>query len=176
MMTLHSPQLVSLSEASLLRSLLSENRRPNLLVECKGVSVEATVRHVVTYCEPPYHTTALPGNLELPALKKGTVLLADLAMMSLGQQMRVFDWLPRDCGNLQVVSISSVPIRPLVDEGKFLEGLFYRLNVISLEATKNRAAGRGASETDRLIRQTGPASGTIRSREQSFAERLAVMG
>jgi transcriptional regulator of aromatic amino acid metabolism len=176
MMTLHSPQLVSLSEAALLRSLLSENRRPNLLIECKGVSVEATVRHVVAYCEPPYHTTALPGNLELPALKKGTVLLADLAMMSLGQQMRVFDWLPRDCGNLQVVSISSVPVRPLVDEGKFLEGLFYRLNVISLEATKNLAAVRGAGQTDRLMREAGPASGAFRSRVQSFAERLAITG
>jgi transcriptional regulator of aromatic amino acid metabolism len=176
MMTLHSPQLVSLSEASLLRALMSENRRPNLLVECKGVSVEATVRHVVTFCEPPYHTTALPGNLHLPEVKKGTVLLADLALMSIGQQMRVFDWLPRDCGNLQVVSISSVPIRPLVDEGKFLEGLFYRLNVISLEATKSRAAARGATETDRLLRDAGPASGAIRSMQQSFAGRLAMMG
>jgi hypothetical protein len=175
MMTLHSPQLVSLSEAALLRSLMSENRRPNLLVECKGVSVEATVRHVVAFCEPPYHTTALPGNLELPGVKKGTVLLADVALMSLGQQMRVFDWLPSDCGNLQVVSISSVPVRPLVDQGKFLEGLFYRLNVISLEATRNRSAGRGAGETDRLLREAGPATGVFRSREQSFAERLAVM-
>src|SRR5260221_10394882 len=112
MMTLHSPQLVALSEASLLRALMSENRRPNLLGECRGVSVEAAVRHVVAFCEPPYHLTALPGNLELPEVKKGTLMLADVAMMSLGQQMRVFDWLPRDGGNLQVVSISSAPLRP----------------------------------------------------------------
>jgi hypothetical protein len=176
MMTLHSPQLVSLSEATLLRSLMSQNRRPNLLVECKGVSVESTVRHIVAFCEPPYHVTALPGNLYLPEVKKGTLLLADLAMMSLGQQMRVFDWLPRDCGNLQVVSISSVPIRPLVDQGKFLEGLFYRLNVISLDATRSRAAERGAGETDRLMREAGPASGAVRSIQQSFAGRLSAMG
>ncbi len=155
MMTLHSPQLVTLSEAKLLRALMSENRRPNLLVECKGVSVEAAVRHIVAFCEPPYHVTALPGNLELPETQKGTLLLADVAMMSLGQQMRVFDWLPRDCGNLQVVSISSVPVRALVDEGKFLEGLFYRLNVISLEASRSRAAGRGADDTDRPLREAG---------------------
>src|SRR5438874_13153579 len=103
MMTLHSPQLVSLSEASLLRALMSENRRPNLLVVCKDVSVESAVRHVVAFCEPPYHLTAFPGNLELPELRKGTLLLADVAMMTLGQQMRVFDWLPHDGGNLQVV-------------------------------------------------------------------------
>jgi transcriptional regulator of aromatic amino acid metabolism len=172
MMTLHSPQLVALSEASLLRALMSENRRPNLLVECKGVSVEAAVRHIVAYCEPPYHMTALPGTLDLPELKKGTLLLADVAMMSIGQQMRLFDWLPRDCGNLQVVSISSVPLRPLVDQGKFLEGLFYRLNVISLDATRNRAVGRGESENG-WLREAGPASGAIRS---SFTERLAITG
>jgi hypothetical protein len=157
MMTLHSPQLVALSEASLLRALMSENRRPNLLVDCKGVSVEAAVRHVVAFCEPPYHLTALPGTLDLPEVKKGTLLLADVAMMSLGQQMRVFDWLPRDGANLQVVSISSIPLRPLVDDGKFLEALFYRLNVISLDATRNRAAGRGAGDKDRLLREAGPA-------------------
>ena len=44
MMKLHSPQLVSLSEASLLHALMSETRRPNLLVVCRRVTVEAAVR------------------------------------------------------------------------------------------------------------------------------------
>jgi hypothetical protein len=116
----------------------------------------------VAFCEPPYHLTAFPGNLELPEGKKGTLLLADVAMMTLGQQMRVFDWLPSDGAALQVVSVASVPIRPLVDDGKFLEGLFYRLNVISLDATRNQAAGRGVIETDRILRDAGPASGAAR--------------
>src|SRR6185503_5060700 len=151
MMNLYSPQLVSLSEATLLRSLMSENRRPNLLVVCRDVTVEATVRHIVTFCEPPYHLTALPGKLDLPELKKGTLLLADVAMMSIGQQMRLFDWLPCDSENLQVVSISSVPLRPLVDDGKFLEGLFYRLNVIYLDANRRAATGTAKGEPDRRL-------------------------
>jgi hypothetical protein len=175
MMTLHSPQLVSLSEASLLRALMSENRRPNLLVACHGVTVEATVRHVVAFCEPPFHMMALPGQLELPEVKKGTLILADVAMMSIGQQMRLFDWLPRNSEGLQVVSISSAPLRALVDEGKFLEGLFYRLNVIYLEATRSHAATLPTGETDRLIREAGPITGMIRQREQSFAGRLSAM-
>ena len=65
MMKLHSPQLVSLSEASLLHALMSETRRPNLMVVCRRVSVEAAVRHVVKYCEPPYQMVSLPGKLEL---------------------------------------------------------------------------------------------------------------
>jgi hypothetical protein len=167
MMTLHSPQLVSLSEATLLRALMSENRRPNLLVVCNGVSVEAAVRHIVAFCEPPYHLTALPGKLDLPEVKKGTLLLADVAMMSIGQQMRLFDWLPADSENLQVVSISSVPLRPLVDDGKFLEGLFYRLNVIYLDATRRVAAGAGGGEANRVLRSVGPISGSYGSNDLS---------
>jgi transcriptional regulator of aromatic amino acid metabolism len=172
MMTLHSPQLVSLSEATLLRSLIREDRRPNLLIVCNGVSVEAAVRHVVAYCEPPYHLTALPGKLDLPEEKKGTLLLADVAMMSIGQQMRLFDWLPADSEHLQVVSISSVPLRSQVDDGKFLEGLFYRLNVIYLDATRNRAAGTATGESERMIRAVGPMSRPHSPREQSSIGRL----
>ena len=62
-------------------------------------------------------------------------------MMSIGQQMRLFDWLPATPNTPQVVSISSVPLRPLVDDGRFLEGLFYRLNVIYLDATPCENAG-----------------------------------
>jgi transcriptional regulator of aromatic amino acid metabolism len=135
MMKLHSPQLVSLTEASLLHALMSEPRRPNLMVVCRRVTVEAAVRHVVSYCEPPYQTVALPGKLELTDATRGTMLLADVATLSLGQQMRLYDWLSAGHDLPQVVSVSSVPLRPLVDDGRFLEALLYRLNVISLEAT-----------------------------------------
>ena len=67
-MKLHSPQLVSLSEASLLHALMSETRRPNFLVVCRRVTVAAAVRHIVSYCEPPFHMVALPG---LPTSSRG---------------------------------------------------------------------------------------------------------
>jgi transcriptional regulator of aromatic amino acid metabolism len=135
MMKLHSPQLVSLSEASLLHALMSETRRPNLMVVCRRVTVEAAVRHVVSYCEPPYQMVSLPGKLDLTDATRGTMLLADVATLSLGQQMRLYDWLSAAHDLPQIVSVSSVPLRPLVDDGRFLEALLYRLNVISLDAT-----------------------------------------
>lgn len=135
MMKLHSPQLVALSEASLLHALMSETHRPNLMVVCRRVTVEAAVRHVVSYCEPPYQMVSLPGNLDLTDATRGTLLLADVAMLSLGQQMRLYDWLAGGRDVPQIVSVSSMPLRPLVDDGRFLEGLLYRLNVISLDAT-----------------------------------------
>lgn len=135
MMKLHSPQLVALSEANLLHALMNEPRRPNLMVLCRRVSVEAAVRHVVSYCQPPFHMISLPGTLDLTGVEGGTLVLADVAMMSIGQQMRLFDWLSQTVDGPQVVSISSVPLRPLVDSGRFLEALLYRLNLIHLEAT-----------------------------------------
>jgi transcriptional regulator of acetoin/glycerol metabolism len=157
MMKLHSPQLVSLSEASLLQALMSETRRPNLLVVCRRVSVEAAARHIVSYCAPPFHTVSLPGPLDLSGFEGGTLVLADVAMMSLGQQMRLYDWLTATVNCPQVVSISSVPLRPLVDDGRFLEGLLYRLNLIYLDATPcETAAGLLPGNADQNLRQALP--------------------
>lgn len=141
-MMVDSRHLVSLSEPRLLPALTSENRWPNLLVVCRDVTVEAVVRHLVGFCEPPYHLITLPGTLDLPEPRKGTLLLTDVATLSLAQQVELYDWLTGGCEHLQVVSISSVPLRPLVDDGRFLEGLFYRLNVIYLDARPGRPEAR----------------------------------
>jgi len=160
MMKLQSPQLVSLSEASLLHALMTESRRPNLLVVCRRVTVEATIRHIVSYCEPPYHMVALPGPLELSEVKGGTLILADVAMMTIGQQMRLQDWLTTTQDRPQVVSVSSVPLRPLVDDGRFLEGLLYRLNLIYLDATPSEpsVAAGSRDQTARPLRPFLPES------------------
>jgi len=134
-MTMHSPHLVALSEATLLRALTSERRRPNLLVVCNEVTVDAALRHLVTFCDPPYHVVTLPGPLDLPEDKNGTLLLMDVPRLSLEQQVALYDWLSTGTEDLQVVSISSRPVAPLIERGQFLEALFYRLNVIYLDAT-----------------------------------------
>jgi DNA-binding NtrC family response regulator len=76
----------------------------------------------------------------------GTLLLWDVARLTRGQQMQLHDWItdrPRDA---QVISISSAPLLPLVEDGEFLEGLFYRINVVSLVATIGH--DRPAPQTD----------------------------
>ena len=52
------------------------------------------------------------------------------------QQIELHDWLNVSRGAVQVVTVTSQPIWPLVEEGRFLEGLFYRLNVVTLEASQ----------------------------------------
>jgi DNA-binding NtrC family response regulator len=124
----------ALADATLLQWLTARGRRPNILVECPGGSAETVVRHLMTWCALPFRFSALPGTLELPMTRRGTLLLKDVATLTLSQQVMLYDWLTDGCGDMQVVSVASAPLQALVEDGEFLEGLFYRLNVIRLDA------------------------------------------
>jgi DNA-binding NtrC family response regulator len=90
----------------------------------------------MTWCALPFRFSALPGTLELPLIRRGTLLLNDVTAMTLSQQVMLYDWLSDGCGEMQVVSVASAPLEILVEDGQFLEGLFYRLNVLRLNADR----------------------------------------
>jgi DNA-binding NtrC family response regulator len=85
-------------------------------------------------CEHPFHSCTLPGPLDLPSQKRGTFFLENASALSLAQQIRLQDWIGRGPGQMQMISVVFGPLYPMVEQGQFLEGLFYRLNVVSLEA------------------------------------------
>jgi sigma-54-interacting transcriptional regulator len=131
--TMHAPQLTSLSDTNFLMSLLTKGQRPALLVLCREGGSQAVVNSMMTWCAPPVHRCELPGYLDLPLARCGTLVLTNASALTLEQQIELYDWL--DAGrSVQVVSVTSKPIWPLVEQGRFLEGLFYRLNVVTLEA------------------------------------------
>jgi transcriptional regulator of acetoin/glycerol metabolism len=82
------------------------------------------------------------------------------------QQLRLYDWLNDGWENLQVVSISSASLRPLVDEGRFLEGLLYRLNVVHLEATPAAVAERTKPRPSPALDVINRASPSVRPSAQ----------
>lgn len=116
--------------------LTASGHRSNVLIECADASVDTAVRHVMTWCALPFRYCALPGKLELPTSRTGTLLLKDVAAMTLSQQVMLYDWLSLGTRELQLISITTRPLRHQVEEGEFLEGLFYRLNVIRLDAMR----------------------------------------
>lgn len=124
------------SDAEWLRSLTSSKPRPNLLVLCQDVKTESVVRRFIQVCAPPFHVGLLPGALKLPSHNVRRLLLRDVAALTLEQQIELFDWMGDRRGTAQVISVTSTPLLPLVEEGRFLEGLFYRLNRFSLIATR----------------------------------------
>jgi transcriptional regulator of acetoin/glycerol metabolism len=139
---MHATDFSSISNFVLVRSLTSVGHRPNLLVLCAGRTRDAVITSLMTSCSPPFHHCALPGPLQLPADRNGTLFLNDAAAMTLSQQIALNDWMDRGHGDVQIISVTSEPLWPLVEQGAFLEGLFYRLNIVCLEAKPSDIAGR----------------------------------
>ena len=126
--------VVSFSESEWRQFLKSEPPRPNLLVSCASDELEAVVTRMMALCTAPVHACGLPGELSLPEDMNGTLLLWDVARLTFGQQRKLRHWMAGRPANAQVISITSSPLLPLVEGGRFLEGLFYRINVVSLVA------------------------------------------
>lgn len=147
MITMHSTDFVRVSDLVLLQWLTLRDLRPNLLVTCGTVEIEAITKHLRAFCAPPFHVCALPGTLGLPSATRGTLFLEGVAELTLGQQIVLNDWISEGRDRVQIVSLTSGPLWPLVENGEFLEGLFFRLNVVCLEA-RSTADGHSTSPED----------------------------
>jgi hypothetical protein len=122
------------AEDDWLRTIVSQDRHLNVLVHCHDVPVESAIAEVGELCGRALWTCAVPGALQLPDGDDDTVVIGDVSALSLLQQVELYDWLDRFGESAQVLSFTSVPVWPLVERGRFLEGLFYRLNVVTLMA------------------------------------------
>jgi len=80
-------------------------------------------------------TTWCPGeSLELPlAQQQGTVVLRDIDALPFPDQLRLLEWLNPAPRGVQVISTTQAPLHECVKSGQFLDALFYRLNVVTVE-------------------------------------------
>jgi transcriptional regulator of acetoin/glycerol metabolism len=120
-------------EPLLLRNVTAHGRRHNLLVNCSPADFQHVAADLTALCAAPVVRCSMPGWLDLPLDFAGTLLLTRIEEMTIDQQIALFDWMtvsPRT----QVVSLATTRIDQLVKDGRFLEGLFYRLNVVQLDA------------------------------------------
>jgi DNA-binding NtrC family response regulator len=63
-----------------------------------------------------------------------TLLIYDVAALTLRQQIDLYDWISVRGPETQVISVTSIPLFSLVDNGRFLESLFHRLSVVHILA------------------------------------------
>ena len=82
-------------------------------------------------------TSWCPGErLVLPREERtGTLILHDVGAMAPRDQLQLLGWLQSTARRTQVVSMTSVPLLPRVRCGAFLDALFYRLNIVSVDVT-----------------------------------------
>jgi hypothetical protein len=133
-MDMHSLEFPWMADATLVQRLTRSDWRPNLLVLCRDLEPGAVVAPLMAAGRRPFHVCRLPGALTLPEVRSGTLFLVNVGALMLGQQMKLYDWL-EGCGSeLQVVSITRQSLYPLIEEGRFMEALYYRLNVVCLDA------------------------------------------
>ena len=134
-----SPDFISFSEMPLVASASPAKGRPNLLVVCTGTAVGDVADELRRLSVQPCLSCRLPGALHLPWPEMaGTLLLHDVAQLTTAQQIALSDWIGQRRGGMQVVSVTQAPLPALVQDGLFLEGLFYRLNTVTVRATKGR--------------------------------------
>lgn len=136
MVVMNTPDFLSFSEAALVRSLTSREHRPNLLVVCPEPIADDVLGELRAACVTPLHQCSLPGPLQLPDPPAGTVFLHDIATLTLSQQIELFDWIGRYRRQVQIVSVTHAALPELVRDGRFLEGLFYRLNTVRVHAAR----------------------------------------
>ena len=65
----------------------------------------------------------------------GTLILHDVGEMARVEQQRLLTCLDRVAG-IQVISTATASLLPRVEAGEFVETLFYRLNVITIDAPR----------------------------------------
>lgn len=133
-MNLMPTDAASTSEATLLlQRLLTKEHRPNLLVECQDADARAVVWRLTQTGVSPICHCVLPGALALPDARQGTLLLENITALTAEQQQDLHAWLAEGPVQMQVVSVSIESLPAAVQDGRFLEALYYRLNIVRMD-------------------------------------------
>ena len=118
------------------------SQRPgkHFLVRCDPGGFDALAALVTPLCAAPVRWCRLPGRLQLPQDKHGTLLLHDIASLTLQDQIALYDWLGRSGGDLRVIAGTTASMASLIAHGKFLEGLFNRISDVLFDLTSREHA------------------------------------
>jgi len=101
----------------------------NVLIEGKDAVTESLVSALWRHLRKPIRVWSAGP---LPR-RSGTLMIWDAATLSIAAQSALLEWLRATGEQRRVVSTSSLPLFPLVEEGLFSQDLYYRLNIIRLD-------------------------------------------
>jgi hypothetical protein len=117
-----------------LELVILRTRRPNVLITGTHDTAEAAVVALLPHLQPPVHCWNPDASLPTPHDVR-TVLIRDVATLSVDQQHALLSWLAQaGPDHAQIVSTTALPLFPLLEHGMFLEELYYRLNTVRLDA------------------------------------------
>jgi hypothetical protein len=97
----------------------------------------------------------------LPCFARGTLLLSGIDRFTASDQDRLYDWFnEHGAAHRFIVTMSAVPLWPLVQRGAFRVDLFYRLNLMSIAAQVDSCLARDVAAAAGAMRGGDRGSGS----------------
>jgi hypothetical protein len=106
---------------------------PNVLISGPVSQAESTFQQMRPYLRVPVATWVPRETPRPPAGAFRSLLVRGADNMDASQQEDLARLINQSSGDVQIVSITSAPLYPLVTSGAFLQNLYYRLNVVLME-------------------------------------------
>jgi sigma-54 interacting transcriptional regulator len=97
-------------------------------------TTDAVIAAITPFLRSPRRRVRCNGLLTLP-FEDGSVILDQVDLLRPSQQVALLGWLSARATPTQVVATTPIFLYGLVQEGLFLDDLFYRLNVIHIHVT-----------------------------------------
>ena len=103
----------------------------NLLLEGREPRLEAALSVLTPGLSRP--VTMWSQGILMPGEHRGTLIVPKVDTLDDDQQRRLVHWLEKTAGSVRVIATTSAPLFAMVQQGVFLDRLYYLLNIIRLE-------------------------------------------
>jgi hypothetical protein len=113
--------------------------RPNVLLIGPSSGTFHVIDALVAFVEPPIFRS-VGAALRLPPSPRAALIIQDVDQLSAADQQKLHGWLTESAGAAQVIATTTVPLLPLVEQRRFLDELYYRLNTMCFEVGSPSAA------------------------------------
>ena len=121
-----------------------QHGHPNLLIIGSAIQNERALDQIRPMLRAPVVRWSPVERPQIPATVFRTLILQQVECLTARQQISLCAWLRRSA-DLQILSVAQMPVFPLVKAGRFLEELYYRLNVVLLDFGASAAVTLGES-------------------------------
>jgi hypothetical protein len=110
--------------------------RVNLLLTGTDGVISNVLDTLLPDLDEPIARWSSGERLVLPtSVRPGTLILRNVGALAHDDQLRLSEWLAKAPGRTRIVSTMVTPLWSRVQSGTFLEGLYYRLNTVSVDVT-----------------------------------------
>jgi hypothetical protein len=114
--------------------------KPSVLLIGADADVERAIQLIIASELTAIALWSAVEGSPLPAADATTVLVRHVASLDRQQQERLHRWLGDRSGAVRVIATSPVPLYDLVEQHRFLEPLYYRINVVCLDTAAFESA------------------------------------